>query len=157
MDVTNITWSTNSKSFSVYSPVETGIVNVTAGNFTPGFMASVSLNGTPLTNVVVGSEGSISFAFTNVISNVLAFSIYQPALTAFAGVVKGADGSVTLNATGFPGYTWLLQTTTNLAPPVVWQTIGTNAAAANGSWQFTDAHATNSAGFYRAALVPYTP
>jgi hypothetical protein len=50
---------------------------------------------------------------------------------------------------GIPNYTYVVQTTTNLAVP--WWTLSTNTASTNGSWQFTDPNATNSQQYYRSA------
>jgi len=54
---------------------------------------------------------------------------------------------------GLAGYSYILQTTTNLVPPINWQPVVTNAADNNGNWQFTD---TNSLAlptrFYRVVL-----
>lgn len=65
------------------------------------------------------------------------------------------SGSTSLNFQGIPGYAYILQFTTNIAPPVVWQNITTNTAAANGLCQFTDTAATNHpAAFYRTFYLP---
>lgn len=65
------------------------------------------------------------------------------------------SGSTTLNFTGIPGYEYMLQFTTNVTPPVVWQNITTNTAAGNGICQFTDTGATNHPdAFYRTYYLP---
>jgi hypothetical protein len=54
--------------------------------------------------------------------------------------------------TGTPQYPYILQTATNLVPPINWQSVLTNSAAASGIWSFT---VTNNpvvpARFFRAA------
>jgi hypothetical protein len=65
------------------------------------------------------------------------------------------SGSATMKFQGIPGYQYLLQFTTNVTPPVVWQTITTNTAAGNGLCQFTDTGATNHpSAFYRTHYLP---
>lgn len=52
---------------------------------------------------------------------------------------------------GTPNYPYVLQATTNLTPPINWQTITTNAADTYGNWSFTDSNtAAYPARFYRA-------
>ena len=70
------------------------------------------------------------------------------------GTVRNPNGSVGLTGTGISGYSYVVQFTTNLTPPVLWQNIGTNVAS-NGQWQFVDTNATNyPAGFYRTLYQP---
>jgi len=71
------------------------------------------------------------------------------------GTVRNANGSVTLNATGISENSYVVQFTTNLTPPIVWQNIGTNMTGSSGQWQFTDTNAANhSTGFYRMLCQP---
>lgn len=73
----------------------------------------------------------------------------------FTDLTKNGNGSMTLNFQGIPGYQYLMQFTTNLTPPIAWQTISTNTAASNGLWQFTHTGATNHIdGFYRSVYLP---
>jgi autotransporter-associated beta strand protein len=67
-------------------------------------------------------------------------------------VVNG-NGSITLNLASIPGSTNLVERTTNLTPPIIWTTISTNVAGANGLWQFTDPTPPSPA-FYRTAHQP---
>jgi hypothetical protein len=60
------------------------------------------------------------------------------------GVVRNADGSVTLSFVGLPDSTTRIWATTNLAQPDLWQPIYTNSnTGASGTWQFTDTNAVN--------------
>ena len=62
------------------------------------------------------------------------------------------NGSVQMNFTGIPGYTYLIEAATNLNPPITWSTLGTNVADINGLFNFTDPGATNYNGrYYRTA------
>jgi hypothetical protein len=57
---------------------------------------------------------------------------------------------VTLFFMGGPNSTNIIQTTASLAPPVIWQNVSTNVADAAGTWQFTEANATNITRFFRS-------
>ena len=51
------------------------------------------------------------------------------------------------------GYTYLIQTTTSLNPPITWTTLGTHVADINGLFNFIDLGATNcNARYYRTAI-----
>ena len=65
---------------------------------------------------------------------------------------RGGNGQpLNLQLTGTPGYPYLVQMTTNLTPPIGWQSILTNPADTNGNWSFTITNATDiPAQFYRA-------
>jgi hypothetical protein len=78
-----------------------------------------------------------------------------PPTNSVAGTVLNGNGTVTLNFVGVANYTYQVDATTNLAPPVVWTTVSTNVADINGLWQFTDMQATNYPNrFYRSAYRP---
>jgi hypothetical protein len=62
-----------------------------------------------------------------------------------------ADGSLTIQMPGTPGFDYVLQTTTNLTPPAVWQNVATNLTDTNGVWSFVDPSTTNSGLFYRVS------
>jgi AmiR/NasT family two-component response regulator len=72
---------------------------------------------------------------------------------AITRVVGNASGSVTLDLTAAPGFTYILERSVDLVPPL-WSPVATNTLGTNGYWQFTDAQATNSQrGFYRLKLA----
>jgi autotransporter-associated beta strand protein len=78
-----------------------------------------------------------------------------PPTNSIASTVVNGNGSVTLNLVGVPGYTYQVDATADLAPPVVWATISTNIADINGLWQITDLQATNYPDrFYRSVYRP---
>jgi uncharacterized delta-60 repeat protein len=56
-------------------------------------------------------------------------------------VAKPSADGFSLGFTGLPNYPYILQSTTNLVPPLVWQSILTNLSGADGSWSYG---ATNS-------------
>jgi len=58
---------------------------------------------------------------------------------------------LTLQLTGTPSYPYILQSATNLMPPINWQSIFTNPADANGNWSFAVTNLTiMPERFYRA-------
>ena len=65
-------------------------------------------------------------------------------------IVRNLDGTLTLFFLGNPHSTNIIQTTTSLMPPMVWQNISTNLADAAGAWQFTDGNTASAARFYRS-------
>jgi pectin methylesterase-like acyl-CoA thioesterase len=78
-----------------------------------------------------------------------------PPTNSVAGVVVNGDGSVTLSFVGVANYTYLVEATLDLMPPVVWTPVSTNTADINGLWQFTDTQATNyTQRFYRSVYRP---
>jgi hypothetical protein len=74
-------------------------------------------------------------------------STSPPLLTLTANLSPGPDFN--LNLTGVPGQNYVLQTATNLTPPIQWQSILTNASDTNGVWQFTDTNLNSAQKFYR--------
>ena len=63
-----------------------------------------------------------------------------------------AEGSVTIDFLGGPLETYVVQAATNPSA-VLWDSIGTNTAATDGTWSFTDSGSTNlPQRFYRAVL-----
>jgi subtilase family serine protease len=131
--------------------------------------ASVSTNGVNVTNnaatlvylntnivadqfvcTIRDSFGGTNFQTVNI--NVLPPPDPTPNIT---GVSGNPDGSFTLNLAGASGYTYILETTTDLFSSVIWQPIATNTLGTNGVWQFNDTSATNFAQrFYRLMLAP---
>lgn len=60
---------------------------------------------------------------------------------------------VSLHLAGTANFNYAVQSTTNLAPPIVWQSIATNESDTNGNWVFTDTNTTAyPARFYRATV-----
>jgi uncharacterized delta-60 repeat protein len=70
-----------------------------------------------------------------------------PPLTLTANL--GAGPNFNLNLTGVPGQNYVLQTATNLTPPIQWFPVLTNAADINGVWQFSDTNLNGTQKFYR--------
>lgn len=63
------------------------------------------------------------------------------------------DGTLQLNFLGIPGYTYLIQASTNLTSSAYWTNLSTNTADINGLFNFTDTGNTNyNALYYRTAI-----
>jgi len=78
-----------------------------------------------------------------------------PPTNSIASTVVNLNGTVTLSFVGVANYTYQVQSTPNLTPPVVWLPVSTNTADINGLWQFTDTQATNYLQqFYRSVYQP---
>jgi alpha-tubulin suppressor-like RCC1 family protein len=106
-----------------------------------------------LSNVRLADAGNYSVVITNaygsVTSSVASLTVLLPPKSFSGHVVTG--GGFQLQFTGTPNYPYILQTATNLTPPVNWQSVFTNPADANGNWIFTVTNLTDlPAGYYRA-------
>ena len=63
-------------------------------------------------------------------------------------IVENPDSSTTLYFANSPGYTNIIQMSSNLS---MWQSVSTNVGDSNGFWQFTDTNASLiTAQFYRS-------
>ena len=72
---------------------------------------------------------------------------------AITGVVANPSGSVTLDLTATPGFTYVLERTVALVPPL-WLPVATNTLGTNGAGRFTDTQANEfPQGFYRLKLA----
>jgi hypothetical protein len=90
--------------------------------------------------VITNNYGSVT-------SSPAALAVYPPPFILMTG--GGDHQSLTLQLTGPPGYSYVLQTTTNLTPPINWESIITNTADANGSWSFIVTNLDVPRRFYR--------
>ena len=82
----------------------------------------------------------------------LTVNLYPPTIN--SGIFS-FNGGFNLNLSGTPGYTYILEATTNLLPIGNWLPIATNTLSTNGVWSFTDSTATNFPfQFYRLKLAP---
>jgi uncharacterized delta-60 repeat protein len=62
------------------------------------------------------------------------------------------DNSVTLQMPGTPGFNYVLQTATNLTPPISWQSVGSIQTDTNGLWTYVDTNtAASDSLFYRVS------
>ena len=68
------------------------------------------------------------------------------------GITRLPNGTVQLNFSGIPDYSYLIEATADLTPPAVWTTLSTNMSDTNGMFQYIDAAATNfTTRYYRTA------
>jgi uncharacterized repeat protein (TIGR03803 family) len=68
-----------------------------------------------------------------------------------SGAILTSDGSFTMDFSGVPNSTNLIQMATNLVPAMAWQTIATNVADGNGYWRMTNSNVYRySQQYYRA-------
>lgn len=75
-----------------------------------------------------------------------------PAIT---GVATSPNGGIALKLSGAPGFTYVLEITSDLATPASWQPVATNTLDSTGMWEFTDTQANTVAQrFYRLMLTP---
>jgi len=96
--------------------------------------------------VVASADGGSS---TSAVAT-LTVNLIPPAISA---VAVNPDGGFNLNLAGSPGYTYVLEATTNLFP-ANWLPIATNTLGTNGTLPFTDPSATNFPfQFYRLKLA----
>jgi len=86
--------------------------------------------------------------FGSVTSTVATLTVFLPPQSFIASSTNG--NQLNLQFTGTPNYSYILQSATNLTPPVNWQPVLTNPADANGNWQFSDTNLNGSQKFYRA-------
>jgi uncharacterized delta-60 repeat protein len=166
MNVTNISVSSQPQS-STNSLGTTTTFNVVVNGFTPfayqwfkggnaltdGGNVSGSATATlTLSNLLAADAGNYFVVITNaygaVTSSVANLTVLLPAQS-FGGQIV-ASGGLQLQFSGTPNYPYILQTATNLTPPVNWQSILTNPADANGNWSFTVTNLPAPAGYYRA-------
>ena len=79
----------------------------------------------------------------------LATGIQLPALANFTAR-RTSPQQMKLQLTGTPNYSYILQAATNLASPINWQPVLTNAADTNGNWTTTVSNFAAPRQFYRA-------
>jgi subtilase family serine protease len=129
---------------------------------------SISTNGVTLTynagTLVYFNPNNVADQFSCIISDgfggtntqTVSMAIVAPASSPpnFTGVAVNPDGSFTLNLTGTPSDTYVLEATLGVIPPGDWQPIATNTLDISGIWQFTDTQAASlSQRFYRLKLA----
>ena len=90
----------------------------------------------------------VTNSFGSVTSAVATLTVFLPPQNFFANAVIG--NQLTLQFAGTPNYPYILQSATNLTPPVNWQSVLTNLADTNGNWSFTVSNLSAPSLFYRA-------
>ena len=118
-------------------------VNTPLSDQTNATLTLPSVTGVNATNyfvVLASNYGSITSA-------TVALTVFLPPQN-FAAKYVGTG--LQLQLTGTPNYPYVLQSATNLTPPIIWKSIRTNSANASGIWQFTDTSLNTGQKFYRA-------
>ena len=90
--------------------------------------------------VVMNNYGSIT-------SSAVALTVFLPPQN-FTAQYLGTG--LKMQLTGTPNYPYILQSATNLTPPITWKSVRTNTADSSGNWQFSDSSLNVSQKFYRA-------
>jgi hypothetical protein len=68
------------------------------------------------------------------------------------GISVAGNQGVQLKLTGLANCPYVLQSATNLDPPVAWQSLITKLSDSNGLWQFMDTNLNSAQKFYRMAM-----
>jgi hypothetical protein len=102
--------------------------------------AVTSANTTNYFVVVTNNYGSVT-------SSTVWLEVFLPPQNLSA---QNVGTGLQMQFTGTPYYPYILQSATNLTPPISWQSIFTNPADVNGNWQFTDTNLNTGQKFYRA-------
>ena len=83
-------------------------------------------------------------------SGIINIQVTGPASTnAALSIARLGPGTNSILFSGWPGYQYVVQWTTNL-PGALWFNLSTNLADANGRWTVLDPAATNNVRFYRS-------
>ena len=126
-------------------------ISVTASTTPPGLTVNLTYNGSPNAPTNAGSYtviGTISDPnYYGSATNTLVVGLPPQSFTASSTNSQ----QLILQLTGTPNYPYILQSATNLTPPIVWQCVFTNCADTNGNWSFIVTNLSGiPAGFYRA-------
>jgi len=128
-------------------------ISITESTTPPGLTVNLTYNGSPNAPTNPGScivIGTISDPnYYGSATNTLVIGLPPQSLTASTSSTNSQQ--LTLQLTGTPSYPYILQSATNLMPPINWQSIFTNPADANGNWSFAVTNLTiMPERFYRA-------
>jgi hypothetical protein len=111
---------------------------LTLDNVSPGAAGNYQV-------VVTGSGGSVT-------SGVATLTVATSPLIDAAA--RQSNGNVSIQFVSKPGSTNLVLSATSLVPPVHWQSVSTNTAAADGTWQYRGANAIDGpAQFFRSVTL----
>jgi hypothetical protein len=138
-----------------------GLVFDRAGNlyftdFNNGHVREIHYGGFPsltISNLTSANSGNysaiVSSPYGSVTSAVATLTVFLPPQAFSANLTTTNANQLKLQLTGTPGYPYILQTTTNLTPPVNWVSVFTNYADGNGNWLVTDTNLNVSQKMYR--------
>lgn len=136
----------NGNAFTVNGPTLPGgvytIIQQTTGNIAGSGSLTATGTAIPATAAISISNGAVLLTITNAAP----VTINTP--------THLANGSVQLNFSGNPGYTYLIEAATNLTAPITWTILSTNVADVHGLFNFTDLNAANYTNRYYRTAVP---
>jgi len=115
---------------------------ITNGLFTSGIVTS----NTPVALTAKYSTSGFTYDAT---TNLTVLNLPSPLLT----LPKIAGTNFTLRITGVSNRVHVIEATTNLTPPAVWQPLATNSLGTTGLWNFTNAANPHPRRFFRAREV----
>lgn len=146
--VTSITMTNEGSGYTSAPPViqidaPSPVINTLLLDQTNAMLALPAVTSTDATNyfvVLTNNYGSVT-------SSTVVLFVFLPPQN-FTAQIFGTG--LQLQLTGTPYYPYILQSATNLTPPIIWKSIRTNSADANGNWQFTDTSLNAGQKFYRA-------
>jgi hypothetical protein len=131
-----------------YQWQKVGLGNLSDG----GVYSGVTSNILTLTSVSPGEAGNYLLVITNVAgttnSATVSLTVSPPPPVA---VTPASATSIQLSSTTIPGLTYVVQSASNLSPPVIWSPLQTNVVPGNGIVLFTNATA-NPDQFFRLAF-----
>jgi Immunoglobulin domain len=122
-----------------------------------GTIANATNSTLAVTNTLASSAGTYSVIVTNLYGGVTSSN----AVLAVVGmppqslqIYALSSNAVALQMNGSVGFRYVLETTTNLAPPVSWQAMVTNEADSNGLWSCCDTNVTHTRALYYRGAMP---
>src|SRR5262249_4397895 len=145
--------------FDAVSPVSTNNALLTAD---ATYVYYQPANNDPAYDVVDRFSYTVSDGFLTATGSVVVNIAPDPP-NPFASLVAhgiAPDGNLSITFAGVPGRAYLVQAASNLAAPIIWETLSNNVnggfmfiAPTNGLWTHVDLNSTNfGIRFYRTAL-----
>jgi hypothetical protein len=147
--------ATNSRLSQVYGVASDASGNIYMGDTGNNRIREIRAFGPDLVlnNFNFGEAGQYELVLSNAFGTTnSAIIMVTAALGPLTASLEGGP-SVELQFTGTPGSNYVLEAASQLTPPIVWQAVATNPAAANGTGTFTDTNIQSGATrFYRLSL-----
>ena len=109
-------------------------------NFNP---AAFTIDTTGFSNSLAGGVFSLSQSGNALVLNFTSAASLSNTQAWITNATLVAGGAFALSGSGGAGQSYVLQTSTNLAPPAAWVGLLTNQADGSGLFQFLDTQATN--------------